>query len=55
MLGKGRKKRLIPVSAELTNTVDEYMLTAYPLLERSPVASDYRWYAVYRVASVSSG
>jgi integrase len=44
--GKGSKRRLIPVSAELAATVDEYMLTAYPLLERLPAATDYLWYAV---------
>lgn len=37
------------MSPELTNTVDEYMLTAYPLLERSPTATDHLWYPVYRV------
>jgi hypothetical protein len=49
VLGKGQKKRLIPVSAELTTTVDEYMLTAYPLLERTPALADFLWYPVYRV------
>ena len=33
--GKGSKRRLIPVSAELAATVDEYRLTEYPLLERT--------------------
>lgn len=49
VLGKGRKKRLIPVSSELTHTVDEYLLTKYPLLERTPGMADYLWYPVYRV------
>ena len=31
--GKGSKRRLIPVSTELSATVDEYMLTEYPLLD----------------------
>jgi integrase/recombinase XerC len=47
--GKGSKRRLIPVSAELAATVDEYMLTEYPLLERTPIATDYLWYGVFRV------
>jgi integrase/recombinase XerC len=47
--GKGSRRRLIPVSAELAATVDEYMLTEYPLLERTPTAADYLWYAVYRI------
>ena len=37
-LGKGSKRRLIPISAELAATVDEYILTEYPLLGRTPVA-----------------
>jgi integrase/recombinase XerC len=49
VLGKGSKRRLIPVSAELTQAVDEYLLTEYPLLERAPSAKDYLWYPVYRV------
>jgi site-specific recombinase XerD len=49
VLGKGQKRRLIPISAELAGTVDEYLLTPYPLLERAPTATDYLWYAVYRV------
>lgn len=51
VLGKGSKRRLIPISAELAATVDEYMLTPYPLLERQPVAPDFLWYAVYRVGT----
>ncbi len=47
--GKGRKSRLIPISGELVNTVDEYMLTEYPLLERVPVATDFLWCGVYRM------
>jgi integrase/recombinase XerC len=47
--GKGSKRRLIPVSAELAATVDEYMLTEYPLLGRTPLSTDYLWYAVWRV------
>ncbi len=47
--GKGSKRRLIPVSAELAATVDEYLLTEYPLLERTPVASDYLWYGVWKM------
>ena len=47
--GKGSKRRLIPISAELAATVDEYMLTEYPLLDRTPAATDYLWYGVYRV------
>lgn len=49
LLGKGSKRRLVPVSSELAATVDEYLLTPYPLLEREPVASDHLWYPVYRV------
>ena len=49
LLGKGRKRRLVPVSAELAGAVDEYLLTPYPLLERQPAASDHLWYPVYRV------
>jgi hypothetical protein len=40
---------LIPVSAELLTTVDEYLLTAYPLLEPSPVGTDYLWYGVWKI------
>jgi integrase/recombinase XerC len=49
VLGKGSKRRLIPVSAEVTNTVDEYLLTEYPLLKRVPTRSDYLWFPVYHV------
>jgi integrase/recombinase XerC len=49
VLGKGRKRRLIPLSAEVTNTVDEYLLTEYPLLDRVPTRSDYLWFPVYHV------
>src|SRR5262245_52945921 len=49
--GKGSKRRLIPLSAELANTVDEYLLTPYPLLERNPVLTDYVWYATYKVGN----
>ena len=47
--GKGGKSRLIPISGELVNTVDEYMLTEYPLLERVPVQADFLWYGFYRM------
>jgi site-specific recombinase XerD len=47
--GKGSKRRLIPVSAELAATVDEYMLTEYPLLGRTPTTTDFLWYGVFRV------
>jgi integrase/recombinase XerC len=47
--GKGSKRRLIPISAELAATVDEYMLTEYPLLDRTPTATDFLWYGVFRV------
>ena len=47
--GKGSKRRLIPVSAELAATVDEYLLTEYPLLERTPIVTDYLWYGVFKV------
>jgi integrase len=40
---------LIPISAELAATVDEYVLTKYPLLERIPTAADFVWYGVFRV------
>jgi integrase/recombinase XerC len=46
--GKGDKQRSIPVPAELTATVDEYLLTEYPLLDRLPTLTDFLWYAVYR-------
>jgi integrase len=46
--GKGDKQRLIPVSAELAATVDEYLLTEYPLVERLPTLTDHVWYPVYR-------
>ena len=32
--GKGSKRRPIPISPELVATVDEYLLTEYPLLEQ---------------------
>jgi integrase len=48
-LGKGSKKRLSPISAELVATVDESLLTEHPLLERTPIATDYLWYGVSRV------
>lgn len=51
VLGKGRKPRLIPISADLVTTVDEYLLTPYPILEREPVAADFVWHAVYRVGA----
>ena len=47
--GKGSKRRLIPISAELAATVDEYMLSEYPLLGRTPTATDFLWYGVFRV------
>jgi hypothetical protein len=40
---------LIPVSAELVTTVDEYLLTLYPLLERSPVGADDLCYGVWEM------
>lgn len=49
VLGKGKKRRLIPISVELAATVDEYMLTPYPVLGRGPGPRDYLWYPVYRV------
>lgn len=49
VLGKGSKRRLVPISAELTATVDEYLLTEYPVLGRLPHRNDHLWYAVYRV------
>ena len=39
---------MIPVSAELAATVDEYLLTGYPILERFPATTDHLWYPVYR-------
>ena len=47
--GKGAKRRLIPISAELAATVDEYLLTEYPLIERLPVPTDYLWYGVWKL------
>jgi integrase/recombinase XerC len=47
--GKASKRRLIPVSTELSATVDEYMLTEYPILERLPETTDYLWYGIYKV------
>ena len=44
VLGKGGKRRLIPVSAALTATVDEYMLTPYPTLDRLSLADDFLSY-----------
>jgi integrase/recombinase XerC len=49
VLGKGSKQRRIPISEELVRTVDEYLLTPYPLLGRDPVLADYLWYPVWRV------
>jgi integrase/recombinase XerC len=47
--GKGSKRRLIPISTELSATVDEYLLTPYPILERRPDSTDYLWYGIYKV------
>ena len=47
--GKGAKRRLIPILTELVATVDEYLLTEYPLLGRVPVQTDFLWYGVYKV------
>jgi site-specific recombinase XerD len=42
--GKGNKRRIVPVSAELSHTVDEYLLTPYAVIGRLPVLTDYLWY-----------
>jgi integrase len=42
----GRWERRFAASAA---TVDEYMLTEYPLLERTPIPTDYLWCGVFRV------
>jgi len=46
--GKGRKERLIPISQELSQIVDEYLLTEYPPpCGRLPALTDYLWYPVW--------
>lgn len=49
VLGKGSKRRLIPISAELARSVDEYLLTEYPILGRLPEATDHVWCGVFKV------
>ena len=49
VLGKGAQAPADPdLGRARQHTVDEYMLTEYPLLGRTPVAADFLWYAVYR-------
>ena len=50
MLGKGAKRRQIPISAELVNSrPDEHLLTEYPVLGRLPVPTDHLWFPVHKV------
>ena len=49
VLGKGSKRRRIRISIELVNTVDEHLLTGYPVLERLPVLADHLWFPVHKV------
>ena len=49
VLGKGNKRRQIPISIELVNTVDEYLLTEYPVLERLPTLTDHLWFPVHKL------
>ena len=41
---RGSKRRLIPISAELVATVDEYLLTEYPAARAAPALTDYLWF-----------
>jgi integrase/recombinase XerD len=45
--GKGGKERMVPISVELRDTIDEHLLTAYPLLEREPGLADHVWFAIW--------
>lgn len=49
VLGKGSRRRLIPISLELAATVDEYLLTPYPVVGRDPKPHDFLWYPVWRM------
>ena len=49
VLGKGNKRRRIPISGELVNTVDEHLLTEYPMIERLPTLTDYLWFPVHKM------
>ena len=54
VLGKGNKRRQIPISIELVNTVDEYLLTEYPVLRRLPTLTDHVWFPVHKLGDGSS-
>ncbi|MDQ3671608.1 MAG: tyrosine-type recombinase/integrase, partial [Actinomycetota bacterium] len=44
---KGRKERMVPISEELRDAIDEHLLTPYPVLERDPELTDHVWYAIW--------
>lgn len=43
---KGGKSRLVPIRGDVVRTLDEYLLTPYPLIDRLPEPSDYLWFPV---------
>ena len=49
LFGKGRKQRIVPISTELSQGVDEYLLTLYPpALDRLPMQTDYLWFPSWK-------
>ena len=49
VLGKGEKPRRMPISGELVDTVDEHLLTEYPVIERLPTLTDHLWFPVQKM------
>jgi len=46
--GKGGKQRLIHLTAELGQAVDDFRFTAYPTLGREPTELDFVWHPIHR-------